>query len=58
MNKKELKDSVYNKIEKFVDLIDLNYTPAVLDARANVIDSLIKVYRTLDEEIKREENKI
>lgn len=49
--KKDLRDVVYNKIEKFVDLIDLNFEPSALNARANTIDSLSKLYKILEEEI-------
>lgn len=48
--KKDLRDIVYNKIEKFVDLIDLNFEPSALNARANVIDSLSNLYKILEEE--------
>lgn len=57
MDKKKLKDQVYCKIEKFVDLIDLNFDPVVMNARASVIDALNELYRTLINEIEKGEMK-
>lgn len=57
MDKKKLKDQVYCKIEKFVDLIDLNFDSVVMNARASVINALNELYRTLINEIEKGEMK-
>lgn len=54
MSKKELKDYVYDRIEKFVCVIDTNFDPSAIDARANAIHALTNLYKILDDEIETE----